>query len=371
MKDNAQLKPVHPNRTSIPTARLKVVQGPYKGVSYKLVSSKVIIGRDDTCDIQLTKDKKCSRQQAVVLLRKNGFFIKNLSSRASLKVNNVSKIQSELQDGDLIQCGISVLQFECKDLKLGPVRSKLQAQQIKVPIPIRPAGASSVPVPAENAQVPALSPDQGGLLTIQKDPFVHQSVLQPGSSPQMAMNKKRFTGKKSQLPRILIGVLVVLLLYLLLSEDKKSKPQEDTIRTAENIEKEIISLTELKEEEKERKKRNMDISFKNAQAAYIKGIRDYRKGVYVRAIESFRVCKTLYPQHELCETYLQKAKIKRDQLIQAWMLDGRDARAKGRFEACLAGFKNVMLAIRDKNHLTYKEASENYDICKIKFEGRY
>ena len=368
MKNNAQLKSIHPNMASAPVARLKVVQGPHKGVSYKLVSPKVIIGRGDTCDIQLVKDKKCSRQQAVVLFKNNGYRIKDLSSRASLKVNNVSKIQSELQDGDLIKCGVSVLQFECKDLKPVPARSgSPQAQQINVPIPIRPAGAASVPVPVENAPVPALSPEQGGLLTIQKD----QPVLQSGLSPQVVRNKKQFTGKKSQMPRILLGVIVILFLFLLLSEDKKPTPPEDNLRTKESIEEDIKTLAELKEEEKEKKKQNLEISFKNAQAAYVKGIRDYRKGVYVRAIESFRVCKTLYPQHELCEAYLQKAKMKRDQLIQAWMLDGRDARAKGRYEACLAGFKNVMLAIRDKNHLTYKEAAENYDICKIKFEGRY
>lgn len=369
MKNNAQLKSLQLH--ALPAARLKVVQGPHKGVSYKLVSPKVIIGRGDTCDIQLVKDKKCSRQQAVVLLKKNGYCIKDLSSRASLKVNNVSKIQSELQDGDLIKCGASVLQFECKNSKFLSAPSKSQKQQINVPIPIRPAGASSVPVPVENAQVPTLSPEHGGLLTIQKDLPVHQPTIQPGLSSQLAQNKKQSTGRKSQMPRILIGVLVLLFLFLLLSEDKKPKSPEDNLRTAKNVEEDIKSLAELKEEEKEKKKRNMEISFKNAQAAYVKGIRDYRKGVYVRAIESFRVCKTLYPQHELCETYLQKAKIKRDQLVQAWMLDGRDARAKGRYEACLAGFKNVMLAIRDKNNLTYKEASENFDICKIKFEGRY
>ena len=367
MKNNARLKSVHPNMASAPVARLKVVRGPHKGVSYKLVSPKVIIGRGDNCDIQLIKDKKCSRQQAVVLFKNNGYCVKDLSSRTSLKVNNVSKIQSELQDGDLIKCGTSVLQFECKDIKPIPVQSHSQTPQITVPIPIRPAGASSVPVPVENAQVPVLSSPPGELLTIQKDPPAMPSSL----SLQAAGNKKQFTSKKSQMPRILMGVIVVLFLFLLLSEDKKPTPQKDNLRTKENIEEEIKTLTELKEEEKEKKKQNMKISFKNAQAAYVKGIRDYRKGVYVRAIESFRVCKTLYPQHELCETYFQKAKIKKDQLVQAWMLDGRDARAKGRYEACLASFKNVMLAIRDKNHLTYKEAVENYDICKIKFEGRY
>ncbi len=374
MKNNAQLKHVRSYTASLPEARLKVVQGPYKGVSYKIVSAKVIIGREKSCDIQLTKDKKCSRQQAVILFKSKGYYIKDLSGKASLKVNSVRKIQSRLQDGDLIKCGTSILQFECKELKsMVPVLSQRQGQKVKVPIPIPPAGTpvASKSVHAEELKAPVPFSSQGALLTAQQDSPVQQSIQQPGLSPHPAVSKKRSTGKKSQLPRILIGALVVLFLVLLLSEDKKLKPQEDKLRTAESIEEDVKSLTELKEQEMEKKKRNMEVSFKDAQAAYINGIRDYRKGVYVRAIEAFRVCKTLYPQHELCGTYLQKAQNKKQQLIQAWMLDGKDARAKGRFEACLGAFKNVMLAVRDKSNLTYKEALGNYDICKIKFEGRY
>ena len=375
MKNNAQLKSVRPPAIILPEARLKVIQGPYKGVSYKLVAAKIIIGREKTCDIQLIKDKKCSRQQAVVLFKNKSYYIKDLSGKASLKVNSVRKIQSELQDGDLIKCGTSILQFECKNLIKTPVSSKQQMPKVKVPIPLRPAGAmvpvASKPASAGNLQAPVPLSAQGALLTVQQDSPVHQSMPQPGLSPHLAVNKKRSTGKRSQLPRILIGILVVLFLFLLLNEDKKLEPQEDKLRTAESVEEDVKSLTELKEQEMEKKKKNMEVSFKDAQSAYIKGIRDYRNGIYVRAIESFRVCKTLYPQHELCGTYLQKTQNKQQQLIQAWMLDGKDARAKGRFEACLGAFKNVMLAIRDKNNLTYKEASGNYDVCKIKFEGRY
>ena len=369
-KSNAQLKQIQPY--ILPEARLKVIQGPHKGKSYKLVATKIIIGRGETCDIRLAKDKKCSRQQAVVLLKNKGFYVKDLSGKASLKVNNIRKIQSELQDGDLIKCGTSILQFECKNLKsLVPVSAKKQLQQVKIPIPLRPSGAP-VPISASaSAPVPASASDQGALLTLQKDPPVYPSMPQAGVSSHSSLNKKRPSGRKNQLPRIFIVLLLISFFVLLLSEDKKSKTQEDELRTAESVEEDIKSLQELKEEELEKKKRNMKVSFKNAQAVYLEGIRDYRKGVYARAIQSFRVCKTLYPQHELCGTYLQKAQNKQQQIIQAWMLDGNDARAKGRYEACLAAFKNVMLAVRDKNHLTYKEASQSYDLCKIKFEGRY
>ena len=326
--------------------RIKILQGPHKGTSYRLTAGKVMIGRSEESSIVLNKDKKCSRRQALIIFKQGAFHIKDLSGKGSLKVNGLRKVQTALKNGDQVQCGVSVLEFEYK----APVVSSSRTPALRpagAPIPF-PVSGNAPPVPAGGLSFPQHPPGQAG-----------PADLKPN--------------KKSKRPKIILAGIGLLALYLFLSDTEK-KPvdkKEDSLRTTQDREEKIQTLQELKTAEEEKRKKNLDVSFKNAQRAYIKGVRDYRKGVYIRAIESFKVCQTLYPQHELCSSYLQKARMKKEQLVQAWMMDGAKARDNKRFSACMAAFKNVMLAVRNQNDLSYKEALENYNICKIQFEDRY
>ena len=367
---------IPPPMPSAPKVRLRVIKGPHKGVAYKLVAGKITIGRSSENDIVLANDEKCSRKQALVTLDANNIYsIKDLSKKSPIKVNETVSIKSELQDGDLIQFGSTVLQFEFKGTALSPSPQGPPPLAPLVPVPLNPAGSSEnkeeyIPLNLEDKQkdsLPSLHQDQ--LPPTTHSPLPHKSPG-PAYYPTGGLNNKK---KKRFMPKIILGFLVLggLWLFLQDSEQQKKTEKEDKLRTLINVEENIKTLSELKEKELEKRNKNALSSYKNAQFAYIKGIRDYRKGVYSRAIEAFRVCKTLYPQHELCASYLQKAKIKRQQLIQAWMIAGKDYREKRRFKACMSSFQNVMTAIRDNTNLTYKEASENFNICKIQHGDRY
>lgn len=374
-------KPSAPPVFSPDQARLKAIKGPYKGVSYKLVAGKITIGRSSENDIVLLDDSKCSRKQAIVNLNSdNSYSIKDLSNRASIKINNMAKIQSKLQDGDLIQLGSTVLQFELKKSEAPSLHSS------NMPAPVPPAPSSNpvsmnpalATTPHNNLQpVPAQKPENN-LLSLKQEESPSANSNQSASpnygsipypsSPHLNRKEKK---KKSLLPKIILITLVAAGIYLYLNDSENKKEKEDQLRTIMDREEDIKTLSELREKEQEKRNKNALISYKNAQFAYINGIRDYRKGVYSRAIESFRVCKTLYPQHDLCASYLKKAQIKNQQLIQAWMVAGKDYREKRRFVPCMSSFKNVMMAVKDKQNLTYKEAVENYKICQIQHEDRY
>ena len=378
-----------PAPTALPPifARLKVIKGPYKGFAYKLVAGKVSIGRSSENDIILVDDDKCSRKQALINLNPdNSYSIKDTSNRASIKINDITKIQAKLQDGDLIQFGSTVLQFERKESK---VTIPPQPHNTSTPVPLYSA---PIPTPLPSAPVPVpVNPDvnstnkahqlptapsqksNDNLLSLKQEnptPNYPNYNLNPyPTSPQL--NKKTKQKKKGFAIKIILAGLVLGGTYLFLSDSKDKKEKQDKLRSSLDREEEIKTLSELREKEQEKRSKNSLITYKNAQFAYVKGIRDYRKGVYIRAIESFRVCKTLYPQHDLCASYLKKAQIKNQQVIQAWMVAGKDYREKRRFVPCMASFKNVMMAIKDKQNLTYKEASENYKICQIQHEDRY
>ena len=370
--------PSFPLTPSAPVARLRVIKGPHKGVVYKLVSGKVTIGRSSENDIVLINDEKCSRKQALVSLgTDNTYSIKDLSNKSPVKVNDMVSIQSDLQDGDLIQFGTTVLQFEFKGAPPLPAHALLQPVPL-APLPLQPVESSIPPAKKDEQELALMLGDENNknLPNLQQSniPPAHLSFPQQGpayyptSSPLKQKNKKT----KKLMPKIILGVLLLGGVWLFSQDSGQQKTEkEDKLRTLANMEENIKTLEELKEKELEDRSKNSLSTYKNAQFAYIRGIRDYRKGVYGRAIESFRVCKTIYPQHDLCGSYLKKAQIKKQQLVQAWMIAGKDYRQKRRFQACMSSFQNVMTALQDKKTPIYKEAKKNFDICKIKHGDRY
>ena len=374
--------------------RIKVIEGPHKGTSYKLVAGKVTIGRSSDNDIVLIDDDKCSRKQAIISLESNNtYFIKDVSKKGSIQINDISKIKSDLQDGDLIQFGSSVLQFVFSGAK------NIQSPAAATPAPINPVQENTNPPEMNNSQqlvpvAPSSQPIIGGQLatgptnadnlpSLQKDnnlPNVHMNPGIPNyNHPPGYQNphiqtpplKKKAQRKKSLAPKVIVVGLIIGGAWFFSQDVKEKIKKEDNIRTMQDMEEEIKTLTELKDQELQKRNKNLDQNYQYAQSAYIKGLRDYRKGVYIRAVESFRVCKTLYPQHELCPAYLKKAQAKNQQLIQAWMVAGKDYREKRRFVSCMSSFKNVMTAIKNQKNHTYKEAKENFKICQIQYEDRY
>ena len=365
-----------PAHIPLATARIKINNGPHKGAVYKLVAGKITIGRNSESDICLIDDDKCSRKQAVITFGPDGYSIKDTSSRSSLKINNFHQIHSKLKDGDMIQCGNSTLQFEYKE--------PMTTAPAPPPIPvIAPAGKEIIPLQNKNENIhltPAhvqknnlqeVSPhglaNSGGLSPYQP----HMSF--PGEIGQKQNAYSQTSKKRTMKSKIILALGIVFIAWLLLSdsENKSAEEKKDILITRQDKERDVKTLSQLKEKEQAKRQINSLPNYKNAQFAYTKGIRDYRKGLYDRAIESFRVCKTLYPKHNLCSSYLQKSQIKQQQLIQSWMIAGKYYREKREFNACMAAFQNVIYAIQDTTNITYKEAWENYKICQIQYKDRY
>lgn len=356
------------------TARIKINKGPHKGAVYKLVAGKITIGRSSENDICLIDDEKCSRKQAVITFGPDGYSIKDTSNRSSLKINNFNQIYSKLQDGDMIQCGNSVLQFEYKL----PVTAAPAPPTIPV---IAPAGKEIIPLQNKTGDIhsaPAsvqknnLQEVSHGLDNNNELSPYHPHMSFPDEMKQR-QNAYQPSKKRRLKPRIFLVLGIIFISWLLLSDSNNESVEEkkDILITRQDKERDVKTLSELKEKEQAKRKINSLPTFKNAQFAYIKGIRDYRKGFYGRAIESFRVCKTLYPKHELCSNYLQKSQIKQQQLIQSWMIAGKLYRKKREFHSCMAAFQNIIYAIQDETNIIYKEAWENYKICQIQHKDRY
>ena len=75
------------------------------------------------------------------------------------------------------------------------------------------------------------------------------------------------------------------------SEQTEKEKAQTKIRLEQNMEDDIESVHQMREKVIEEKKEAASTVFKNAQQAYLKGIRDFRKGFFWKSERNFRVCK--------------------------------------------------------------------------------
>ena len=302
--------------------KLRVLSGPLKGKSFKLISDQIYIGRaEEINDVVLSYDPYCSRKHALLTYSQGNYAIEKLSENPHLFINKKSvKKKSRLKNGDVLTVGQTELQLEV----------------------------------LKHAELAIINPNT------------------PSQAPYKEEEEKK---KTSNLPRLVIIGLFILggILFFMDSstQDAKKKNQID-IRTQQELEEDIQTLSQKTKELKKEKKNINNPSYRNAQIAYLKGVRDFRKGYYGRAIENFRTCKTLYPQHLLCKGYLEKSQIKYEQIAQNNLVLGQTYKKNKQYKQCLASFKNVMKMMSHQlNHPLYKEALNNYNFCNLQLQDRY
>ncbi len=305
--------------------KLRVLNGPLKNRSFKLISDQIYIGRaPEVNDVVLAHDPYCSRKHALLTYSKKGqYIVAKLSENPNLYINKkLVKTKAPLKNKDILIVGQTQLQLE--------VLKK-----------------------AEIAVVPKNSP---------------ALVAPPPLQDHLSEEKK-----KSPLPRlVIIGLFVLggILFFMDSSKQDAQKKEQIKLRTQQDLEEDINTL---KQQSEDIKKSNIRTpAYKNAQIAYLKGVRDFRKGYYGRAIENFRTCKTIYPQHTLCSGYLEKSQIKYEQLAQNYLVLGQQYKENNQYTYCMASFKTVMkMTSHNLNHPLYEEAVSSYNFCSLQLKDRY
>lgn len=91
-------------------AELEVIRGPDKGKRFPLVKTTTTIGRMEDRDIQLT-DITVSRRHCVLEFRGGRFFIRNESTQGTRVNGEIVQQERELNDGDEIEMGGTVIKF--------------------------------------------------------------------------------------------------------------------------------------------------------------------------------------------------------------------------------------------------------------------
>lgn len=222
---------------------IEILSGEKAGTRLKLVGSKVVFGRLDTCDIILS-DASVSRRHAEILYTPpSTYTLKDLNSSNGVFLNNKKISSSMLKNGDIFSIGINQYRFLEKVTSDNSETKNQSSSNLKIP--------------------------------------------STGSNP----NKKRF---------IIYGGLGVFLLLLLVFPNSENK-----VEIKQDLVKEDVKTRDdefLKELEKDtsysiKVEEGMEDFFNKANEFYIAGKRELRLNNYTRASDNFKKALTFYPKH--------------------------------------------------------------------------
>lgn len=301
--------PMNPNQQStIPV--LKILSGSYRGKQFRLLSSKITIGRHRDCDVIFKDDMNCSKYHARIKRENDSYYIESLDLKNPVLVNNKAVSKQVLKQEDKVTIGNVQLLF---------------VEKAPVTLPSKKTRAAS-----------------------RRQPVVKKKWLTPS--------------------RIILIALLIGGAFLFLYEDKKEEKKELSLRTESQVLQEVETLKNLNEEESTKKTLNSQATA--ARAAFIKGFRDYRKGYFYRALKMFQHCLTLHKNNSLCLSYSRRSKVQIDRLIQKKIRLGNAYKENKQYEACRAAFSSVEIMIQDTRSPIYKEARENRRLCEIQLENK-
>lgn len=314
------------------------MNGPSKGATHNLAQNLLVIGRSAECDI-IVNDPKCSRKHAKVEWTEYGYEVQVLSDNNSLKVNGSGVEQALLADGDVVCLGDTEIQFNLIQFQAPAISQHLN----------QPAAA-----PAWSVQ-----------------PVPAHTVI--GYQDQRPAKKKKSKPKANNTRRFLIYGIVLLFFAWILLDSGNKKKKDIQIRTQDQVDQDIDAAKKMQAATELARKNNLSptLEMRQAQENYVKGFRDFKKGQYERALESFQACLALYPDHILCNRYQRLSQRKFNELIEYHMVLGRSYRDQEQYQACRSAFRNVMVMVKDFSSPIYKEAKANFDTCNSYVEGRF
>lgn len=380
--------------------KLTVVKGPHAGQVFQLNSDVITIGRGPENAVVLMNDPQVSRAHAQIAVINNEVEVANLSQKNAVVVDGASVQKWKLVNNSSFTIGDSEINVE---YDLGQVVVSVPTQKPADVLPLKQKSA----VPAQSQKIKKSSqPKTKQEVAIKnqdlvsKDPAQQQLMQQKMAqqvafqrqqqqmmAQQMAYQQNQFNQQQQQQQKndslmanpsfkyILIVLIALGLIYTQVNKPSK-KNQAKKIASTLKYEDEINTrLASTKEEDLERKR---DIMFKQKDSArsfrinesFLRGMRDYQLGNYMRAQELFQVVLNLDPDHALAKRHLYLAKVRFDELVQAKLLLGDSYYKKHNFRMCQSMYTQVMQMLDGKNNdQKYLLAQKKEKECNLANQG--
>jgi len=291
---------------------LEIIDGPDKGAQFQVFAGDIKIGRGETNDIVLN-DPRCSREHAVLKISQQTVYIEDLGSQHGIIVDGQKGARAFISNGSKVTVGGTTFLFKRVASKPSPLLNEMTMSN-----------------------------------NTSKVPDFFQSIAQ---DPK----KMRFY--------IILGGAVIAALLLFSGVNSVKKQVSKPLSTDDEIENSRKRREALMKQQLESGKASRQ--YLDAQAAYTKGLRDYREGLYKSAVTSFNAALAIYPEHPTARRYLRLAQLKLDEQIQLILQEGNRFMDQGRYQNAKASFYEVMSLVNDPENKIYQEAKEKYNECVV------
>jgi|GEM_PF-3450444 len=357
--------------------KLSVVKGPHLGKVFQLSKSIFTIGRGPENDVILMNDPQISRAHAQISVVDRDLEISNLSNKNAIFVQGESVHKWKILNNTNFTVGDSEI---CVEYNLGPVavvtvQKPSNVLQLKVKAT---AAQPAVGLPANKNSVPLTRQPPVINQHVKTRPNQNLMAAESGGRPQ-PQQLSGAQGSSMAHPRfkIYLGLAIVIggLYYYFSAPDKNSRAKKitSTLRYEDEINAKMTSKREV-DREAEREARSKERA-KSPQAfrineSFVRGMRDYQLGNYIRAQEFFQLILNLDPDHALAKRYLYLSKIRFDELVQEKLMLGESYFNKHNFRMCESLYRQVTDMLNGKNNdQKFQLASKKARECELAAEG--
>lgn len=387
--------------------KLVILKGPHAGQRFTFSKPEIAIGRSPENDIVLLNDASISRMHAKIQVLNNEVEVVNVSQKNSIVVNGESVQKWKLlNDGTFLlgdcefkinfDLGQSVVAVTPAAIKVVDAKSLQPAAPAKSPRS-SPSGPAAVPANlklVKSQQAVARNPGQlqqrshpATPMHPGQNPHLGQrpagprpAVPYPGAYQQHPASAKPVSGgllrnPKSRFYILIVAILVVAGYFYLMPDTKKADKKADA-KPLLKYEDEVAIKLNSKSEEAENKKIRKAVEEKNspmnarAEENFIKGMRDFQLGNYLRAQEFFQVVLNLQPDHQLSRRHLYLSKVRFDELVKAKIMLGESYYQKHNFRMCYSLYNQVLVMLQGKSSdQNYKLAEHMMEKCRLASEG--
>lgn len=309
---------------------ITLLNGPEKGASFKIVSGRVTIGRGVENDIALTYDSKVSRTHALITVTPQGVEISDVSDKNKILVDGDDTPKQYLKSNSVIQLGETKLQFK-----------------------VTKSGGALANFSPRNA-VDSMRSATTGLYQ------------------ETSMRRRNSTSSISS-TQVVMVLLALAGLYWYTNRPGPAPAPQAEIRMEEQINRDITSVeAEIATIRADRDRRGENApNFNEINSHFIRGLRDYNKGNYQRAVESFQACLSLNPNHPQCQQHYSLASRAFWKMVDGEMIRGLKFKEQNQFASCRSAFQNVKNLVTDPTNKKYVEAEVNRKLCDERDKERF
>lgn len=295
---------------------IKALTGEYKGKVFKLTSNEIYIGREKSNHISIATDIKVSRKHARFIKSKGKLYIQDISPNNYIKVNNEVKKKSVLHNGFTVTVGEQIFK----------------------------------------------------VILDNKTPNAFPNTDNQIKSKSFLEKNKNFA----------VGGAFVLVGLLFLSNFTKKEIKNKTLNLRdiatsdaldERINQKTKDLEKIEEELSVSEKSNPQ--YISANKHYLRGFREFQKGIYSAAVSSFETALSLYPEHHLARRYRNLAETRLDELIDLQITQGRVYLDNAQYDYCISAYQNAMYSSYKKGDKRYIEAKLGLSRCEKLKRSQY